>query len=353
MKIKSVLITTTLVVIAGLIVYKLWANKQKINERNKPAESTVLQIPVKADTVKEVEMDVSLVKTGTLAAFKEAKVLALNGGNLQQLKFNLGDHVVEGQLLAVTDTRLNNLELQKAEANAAKLKNDLDTYQELLAGNAATQEKVNQLQQDYFNAQNQVSQSRKNVSDAIIRAPLSGIISSKPVEAGMFVGAGNEIATIVNLSRTKAQVNLTEIEVYQVKEKQPVKITTDVYPDKVFNGSISFISPQADQAHNYLVEILVDNNDAAPLRSGTFVYADFSRKTQTKALSIPREALSESAGNTYVYAIKDNHVYRKNIRTGADMGASIQVLEGIAAGDVIVTSGQINLKDSAGVRITP
>jgi RND family efflux transporter MFP subunit len=244
------------------------------------------------------------------------------------------------------------LDLQKAETNAAKLRNDLKTYTELLQGKAATQEKVNDIQQNYLDAVNQVDQARRNLADASIKAPTSGIISAKPVEQGMFVSAGTEVATIVNLSRAKVQVNLSEAEVYQVAKGQSVKITTDVYAGKVFNGTVSFISPQADQAHNYLVEILVENSQKSLLRSGTFVYADFSRKTSQQLLLIPREALTASVRNATVYVVEKDVVHQRQVETGLEMGSMVQITSGLRAGEQVVTSGQINLKDGSPISIS-
>ncbi|WP_295771655.1 efflux RND transporter periplasmic adaptor subunit [uncultured Mucilaginibacter sp.] len=351
MKTKYI-ITLVGIAIVALIVYKLASNKKKLDEKNKPVQVTNVRIPVKAATAKEQLQEINIMKTGSLAPFKEAKALAVTGGNLLQVRFELGDRVSKGQVLAVTDNQSARLDLQKAESNAAKLRNDLNTYKELLQGKAATQEKVNDIRQNYMDAVTQVNLSRKNLADAAIKAPTSGIISSKPVEQGVFVNAGSEVATIVDLSRAKVQVYLTEAEVYKVEQGQKVKITTEVYPGKVFGGNISFISPQADATHNYLVEILVDNTQRSILRSGTFVYADFSKKTRQQVLVIPREALTESIKDAAVYVIQNGIVKRRTIQTGAEMGTMVQVTSGLSAGEQVVTSGQINLKDGTQVSVS-
>lgn len=351
MKTKYI-VSLVVILIIGLIVYKLAVNKKKLNEKNKQAPVTLIQIPVKVAVAKEQLLEINIIKTGNIAPFKEAKAVAMTGGTLTQVRFELGDQVKQEQVLAITDTRQAQLELQKAETDAAKLRNDLDTYTELLKGKAATQEKVNEIKNNYQTALNQVDQARKKMSDAAIKAPTSGIISAKPVEQGVFVNAGTEIATIVNLNKAKVQVNLTETEVYKVATGQKVKITTDVYPGKEFSGTISFISPQADQTHNYLVEIMTDNTTQTILRSGTFVYADFSKKTQEQLLVIPREALTESAKNAAVYVVKNNVVHQQNIQTGSEMGGMLQVISGLQAGDSVVTSGQINLKDGTPVSVS-
>ncbi|RZJ34620.1 MAG: efflux RND transporter periplasmic adaptor subunit [Flavobacterium sp.] len=351
MKKKTIIIVIVLALV-GLIVFKLSSNKSKLNEKNAPAKNTEVRMPVTAATVQQETQEINMVKTGALAPFKEAKVLSVSGGTVEKLLFSLGDQVKQGQVLAVIETRLVQLDLQKSESNVAKLRQDLQTYTELLEGNAATREKVNEIRQNYKDALNQSQQLRRQVSDASVKAPTSGIIGSKPVEEGVFVTAGTEIATVVNLSQVKVRVNLTETEVYQVKQGQKVKLTTDIYPGKTFEGAISFISPQADQTHNYQVEITAGNDANAQLRSGTFVYADFSRKTSQQIVTVPREALLEGTRDASVYVIQGDKVALKSIKTGPEYGDKVQVLTGLNPGDQVVVSGQINLKDGTLISVS-
>lgn len=351
MKPKHILITLAILLI-GIVIYQLAANKKEINNKKDKMATGPVSIPVKVANATEQELEISITKTGTLTPFKEVKVLSLTAGTIQSLRFHLGDQVAQEQVLAVTDDRLLRLEVQKTTSAAAKLKNDVDTYTELLSGKAATQEKVNELKQDYLDARNLADQAHKNLSDAVIKAPIAGTISLKSVEQGLYVAAGTEIATIINLSQVKVMVNLTESEVYKINKGQKVKITTDVYPDKTFEGTISFISPQADETNNYPVELMVANASGAVLRSGTFVYADFSRKTTQKILLIPREALTEGAKNASVYIVAGGKVSLRQIQTGSEMGNMIQVISGLKPGEVVVTSGQINLKEGSKVSIS-
>lgn len=334
------------------IIFRLASNKSKLNEKERPKTDSVAQIPVKTAQVTRERREINMVKTGTLAPFKEAKLLSTVSGNVLKLRFELGDQVKQGQVLAIMDTKLIELDLQKARTNAAKLSRDVQTYQELLQGGAATQEKVNELKQDYLDAANLVSQLKKQVADGTIKAPTSGTISLKSVEEGVFLTAGTEMATIVNLSQAKIQLNLTESEVYQVSSGQQVKITTDVYPGKEFGGKISYISPQADETYNYKLEIMATNTSGSPLRSGTFVYCDFSRKTTENILLIPREALTESVKDATVYVVQNSKVKLRPIKTGIEVKNMIQVLNGLGAGEVVVTSGQINLKDGSQISIS-
>ncbi|SFD23817.1 RND family efflux transporter, MFP subunit [Chitinophaga sp. CF118] len=336
-----------------LVVFKLASNKKIIDEKSHPEQVVSIKIPVKVATVEEQVIMLNIIKTGNLAPFKEAKVLTTASGIVQQIRFQLGDKVKAGQVLAVIDSRSNQIDLQKAESNMSKLKNDLQTYSELFAGKAATKEKLDEIRQNYNDAVNQVTQIQRQITDASIKAPTDGIISIKSLEQGVFANAGTELATIINLSRAKVQVNLTESEVYQIEDGQSVKVTADVYPGVEFNGNVTFISPQADAAHNYTVEIMVANSSRSLLRSGTFVYADFSKKTHDNVLTIPREALTESVKDASVYVVgKDNRVSLRPVVPGREMNSAIEIRSGLRKGEQVVTSGQINLKNGTEVRVS-
>ncbi|MGF6847969.1 membrane fusion protein (multidrug efflux system) [Chitinophaga sp. W3I9] len=347
-RIVLILVITAMLI---AIVFKLAYNKTKIAEKNSPAKIEDIRIPVTTSNVKSEIMLEPLVKTGALAPLRASRVFSASGGQLQKVMFNLGDHVRKGQLLAIVDSRLLALDLQKAETNVAKLERDINNYRELLAGNAVTLEKVESMQQSYNDALNLAQQIRKQIADASIKAPDDGIIASKPVEQGIFIAAGTEVASIVNMSLLKVQVNLTEDEVYKVAKGQKIGITTAVYPGRIIPGVVIFISPQANQAFNYQVEITAPNDKSMPLLAGTFVNVDFSKKTERKVLLVSREALIESTTNAAVYVVINGKAIRREISVGRNYGDELEVLGGLEDKDKVVISGQVNLKDSALINV--
>lgn len=350
MKKKYIFILATLFVL-GLIIAKLIANKKAINQKNQPAKSVNVNFPVKVFAAEEQPLEIDIKKTGELAPIEEAKAIALTSGAVQAVRFSLGEHVSAGQVLALTDTRIASLDLDKAQRSAAKLAKDLDTYTQLLAGKATTEEKVNDLKQNYEDAENQVGRAKKALKDAEIKSPINGIVSAKNIEQGVVVSNGTEVATIVDLSKVKVQVHLTESEIYKIQEGQLVNVTTEVYPGTIFKGTVTFISPKSDQTHNYLAEVQVANTGRAALKAGTFVYADFSRTTKQRVLVIPRESITDNSKNASVFVVENGVAHLRNIETGIEVKNQIQVVSGLRAGEKVVISGQITLVDGSPVNI--
>lgn len=350
MKKSTLLLVVAFVAITSLIGFRLASNKKTIDARKAPAVNTNVAIPVTVTTVAEGTVSQQLVKTGNLIPFREATITATTAGKVTRVHFNLGSPVRQGQTLVELDNRLRELSLASTQLSIEKLKKDVNRYNTLLAGNATTEIQVNETRFNYENAINQAEQIKKQIQDANVNAPISGQIVKKDIEVGEYVSPGTVLGTVLDVARLKVNVLVNESDVYQLRKGQPVRLTADVFPGKVFGGQISYIAPQGTEEHNYPVEITLGN--AGSLKAGTFVNVDFSQKSNQRALQIPRTALVESIKNPYVYVVNGNRAQQRKISVGRDFGDAIEVLGGLSAGDQVVTTGQLNLSDGKPVRIT-
>lgn len=346
---RKLIIIGSIAVIGILIGFRLVANKSKIDAKNKVPETKNVTIPVTVAEVKEGSADQQLVKTGSLIPFKQADITATSAGKVLSVKYELGSYVTQGAPVVKVDSRLKELSLEATELNINKLKKDTERYTKLLAGNAATEIQVNDTKYNYENALNQAQQIKQQIGDAIIEAPISGRVIKKDIEPGEYVNVGASLGTILDVSRLKVQVMISENDVYKLKEGQHVQVSTDIYPDKKMDGVISYIAPQGDESHNYPVEIVVKNSIG--LRAGTFVTVSFLQKTSQQALLIPRSALVESVRNPYVYVVENNVAKQRKIEVGRDLGDQIEVLSGLKSGETVITTGQINVSEGAAVQV--
>lgn len=346
---KRVLLIGVIVLILAAIIFRLASNKKTIEAKKTPAVTEAVAIPVNVEVVAEGPVESALVKTGTLIPYKEADIMAVSAGKLTAVNFELGSRLGSGAVVATVDNRSLQLQLEAASLAQQKSEKDFKRYQALLEGEATTEVTFQDAKLNAENALNQMEQIRKQIADNRIKAPISGQVVSKMVESGEFVSPGTVLGHMVDVSRLKVQVRVAEQDVYQLKTGQEVQIRTDIYPGKVFKGKVSFISSKGDATHNYPVEIEMHNPGDTPLKAGTFAYVDFSRESSEHALIIPRTALVASIKNPYVYVVKDGKALVRKIQVGREVGSGIVVLDGLDAGETIVTSGQINLSDGASV----
>lgn len=340
-----------IVIILALMATQLVINKKHINEKTKPVTKTDVVISVTAAKTQLLPLQSALIKTGNLLPVQETDVTPATPGKLVEVNFELGTRVTKGQVLARMDSKLRELALQQMEMTIQKLEKDSLRFEELLAGNAATEMQVNDIKYNYANAKNQAEQMRKQIADATIVAPISGTIIRKNFETGEFINAGMPLGTIVDITNLKVWTQVTEKEVYSISAGQQVTVTSDIFPDKIFSGKVTYVSPKGDDAHNYLVEILLKNDEAQSLKAGTFVYVDFSSETTENVLQIPRSALVESIKNPYVYVVEGSSAKKRMIKVGRESGDFIEITEGLSQDEQVVTSGQINLSENVSVRI--
>lgn len=350
MKKTTLIVIVAALAIVSLIGFRLASNKKKIDEQKQPVVKASVAIPVTVASVVEGAVSQQLVKTGNLIPFKEADLVATTAGKVTKVNFNLGSSVGAGAVLIQLDNRLKELSLEATQLSIERLKKDVTRYNTLLAGNATTELQVNDTKYNYENALNQAEQIKKQIADANVKSPISGRIVQKDIEPGEYITVGKVLGKVLDVARLKVEVPVNESDVYRLREGQSVRVTTDVFAGRTFNGRISYIAPQGTDEHNYPVEITIDN--ANGLKAGTFVNVDFSQKSTQRALQIPRAALVESIKNPYVYVINGTTVSRRTITVGRDFGDTIEVLSGLSAGDQVVTTGQLNLSDGKPVQIT-
>ncbi|WP_234733035.1 efflux RND transporter periplasmic adaptor subunit [Tellurirhabdus bombi] len=350
MKKSTIIVVVALLAVTALIGFRLASNKKSINEKNKQPTNTNVAIPVTVTRVEEGTVSQQLIKTGNLIPFKAADITATTAGRVTQVNFDLGSQVSQGKILVQLDNKLRELSLQATQLNIDKLKKDVNRYNTLLAGNATTELQVNETKFNYESAVNQAEQIKKQIQDANVKSPISGQIVKKDIEPGEYISPGTVLGTVLDVNRLKVNVLVNESDVYRLRRGQSVKVTADVFPGKTFTGQISYIAPQGTDEHNYPIEITLAS--AGGLKAGTFVNVDFSQQSNQKALQIPRSALVESIKNPYVYVVEGNAAKQRKIKVGREFGDNIEVIDGLTAGDQVVTTGQLNLSDGKPVQIT-
>jgi len=348
---KRILTIVALVVIIGAITWRLASNKRILDAQKEMPTDRNIAIPVAVYEVKKQDIENNLIKAGKLIPNKKANIMSTGNGKIEQLYFDIGSQVQRGATLAKLDSRLLQLNLEATKLNYKKAEKDLARFTKLLEGEATTESTFQDVKLNYETTSNQIESIKKQISDNTIKAPISGQIVRKDVELGEFIGAGSVLGHIVDISKLKAKVFVSEKDVYTLKVGNKVTVSTDVYKGLEFDGEISFISSQGDDAHNYEVEVTLNNPSSNPLKAGTYAYVNFNRQSLENVLVIPRSAIVESIQNPYVYVIKDNIAERRDIVIAKDLGEFLEVVSGIAEGEIVITSGQINI--SNGSKVNP
>ncbi|WP_222164941.1 efflux RND transporter periplasmic adaptor subunit [Edaphocola aurantiacus] len=347
---RIILPVLILIAVAVAIGWKLSSNKKKIDDKNKPEVKAEVAIPVTVATVAKEMVTDALTKTGNLIPNREADIMAVSGGKLVSVNFNLGSYVSQGGTVAQVDSRQQTINLRQAELTKAKADKDFTRYKNLLEGEAATEVNYQDAKYQRDNATTQIELLNKQIADNSIKAPISGQVVSKLKEPGEYVSAGTPLGHIVDISQLKVNVMVSENDAYGLKIGDKVTITTDIYSGQTFSGTITFISNQGDATHNYPVEILLQNNRSYPLKSGTTVNVNFNKKGSGYMMLIPRTALTQGLKTPKVYVIENNKAVLKDVLIGREIGNQVEVMSGLDEGAQVIVSGQINIKNGSLVK---
>lgn len=346
---RIIIIVITLLVLA-LIVFRMSVNYKKVNA-NKNVSTDLTYVTVNVSPVTKMAITDSLQLTGYMEAYSQIDISAETQGTITSMNTSLGQEKSKGGIIATIDDKLKKLAVKTAGISVSKLKKDLERYNNLYKGGTATEQQLNEAQNVYDNAIIQLEQAEKQLSDATIKSPINGVIVKKYVEPGEFVNIGSPIATIVDISKLKIKLNVSEANVYHLKLNDKAIITTDVYPGVVFEGNISFISSQGDDSHNYPVEIVISNSSIYPLKSGTFAKVMIKLPVATEALYIPRESLLGSITDAAVYVAENNKAKIRKIIVGSGNDNYIKVISGLNENEKVIINGQINLSDNKTIKI--
>lgn len=347
---KRIIIIVIAIVVLAFIVFLLSTNYKKINT-NKNISTDLDYVTVNVFPVTKKTINDSLQLTGYMEAYSAIDIAAEAQGTITSLHAELGQKTIKGSIIATIDNKLKKLAVQTARISVTKLKKDLDRYENLYKGGTITEQQLNDAQNSYDNAVIQLEQAEKLLSDATIKSPLSGIIITKQVEEGEYITIGSPIAKIVDISRLKIKLNVSEANVYQLTLNDKAIISTDVYPEVSFEGNVSFISSQGDDSHNYPVEIVIPNNSTYPLKAGTFANVMIKLPVASEALYIPRESLLGSISDASVYVAYNNKAVLKKIVVGNGNDKYIKVISGLKEGELVIVNGQINLSENKAIKI--
>jgi RND family efflux transporter MFP subunit len=200
------------------------------------------------------------------------------------------------------------------------------------------------------NAQAQLALARKNLSYAVIPAPIDGFVTERTADLGEYVSPQQKVVTIVRTNPLRIRIDIPEQAIPEVKLGQSVSITTSAWPDKNFAGRVARIAPNVSATSRTLtVEAEIDNSGNA-LKPGQFATVRILQERAEPAVLIPARAVRNEAGVNRVYVIKDGHAEQRLVQTGQTEGDLIEIRNGVAADEQVATSNVEQLTDGITIK---
>jgi RND family efflux transporter MFP subunit len=200
------------------------------------------------------------------------------------------------------------------------------------------------------NAQSQLALARKNLSYAVVPAPIDGFVTERTADLGEYVSPQQKVVTIVRTNPLRIRIDIPEQAIPEVKAGQSVSITTSAWPDKNFAGRVARIAPNVSATSRTMtVEAEIENSGNA-LKPGQFATVRLLQERAEPAVLIPVRAVMNQAGVNRVYVIKDGHAEQRLVQTGQKEGDLIEIRNGIAADEQVATSNLEQLTDGIAIK---
>lgn len=201
-------------------------------------------------------------------------------------------------------------------------------------------------------AKTQVATAQQAVTDAVIRAPFAGFVSSRPTAVGEFVSTSSIVATILRTNPIKVQLQVAEADIPYIVVGRGVAIQVDAYKDRKFGGTVTAVNPAIDPiSRSAIVEATIENNDNA-LRSGMFSTAQIVREGGNTGIFVPKAAIfSDETTQSYrIFVIQDGIAKLRVVQLGTEENGTVQILNGINADETVATSKVAELYEGAKVQ---
>jgi membrane fusion protein (multidrug efflux system) len=315
---------------------------------------------VTADEAATATWQPRIRSVGSLTAVRGVDIAAEIDGRVTEVAVEDGATVAEGEVLARLDDDGLQADLRGARAEARLAEIELERQNRLRRQNANSEADVDRAQSELEQARSRVDSVQAALEKKTIRAPFAGRVGIVQVDLGQFIDVGHAIVTLQTLDPIHVDFTVPQRELARIETGQPVEAEADAYADRTFEGRIVAISPRVEQStRNVTVRARLGNADGV-LRPGMFVQAAVRLPEEENVVTLPQTAIAYNPYGNSVFLVNEAQtedgeteltVERKFVRTGATRGDQVQILEGVEAGERVVTSGQLKLRNGSKVTI--
>ncbi|HSD08947.1 efflux RND transporter periplasmic adaptor subunit [Flavobacterium sp.] len=349
MKIKHIVFTLLLLGFFGFIGYRITSNSSKNND-SKDKDKKDKPITVTGIVVHTQTFDNNLSLSGSIEANEQIEIHSEVSGIVEGIYFNEGSNVKKGQVLfKVNDIELK-AQLQQAVTKESLAAENARRAKLLLEKEAISQEEFDISRADYKSAQAQTQLIRAQISKTAVKAPFSGKIGLRSISPGTYITPAVLVAKLVNTGKLKITFSIPEKYASQLKSGTTIDFNV-AGSTKTYTAKIYAIEPEVEVATRTLkVRSIADNVDGN-LFPGTFADVKLPLDIIKDAIVVPSEAIVPVQEGKKVFISDMGKAKEVMVEATTRTDASILILSGLKAGDTLITSGVMSLKNDAPVKV--
>ena len=306
---------------------------------------------VEATKVAMQALPQTITAVGSLRSDESITVRPEVAGRISAILLKEGQHVGKGMTLIRLDPAINAAEVQQARANLKLAKSKYDRAVELSQRNFISGQAKDEAENNLRVAEASVALVEARLAKTEIKAPFSGVIGLRVVSVGDYVKEGADVVNLESIDPLKVDFRVPEIYMRQVQPGQSLTVTLDALPGKTFEGKVFAVNPLVDAAGRAVVIRAIVANPDTSLRPGMFARVKLITRDEKEALVVPEQAIVPQGDEQYVFRIVDGKVTRVKVEVGQRREGKVEIVEGLDANDVVVTAGQLKLRDGMAVTV--
>lgn len=320
-------------------------------------------MPVEAAVIEAESLSRTAVAIGTLRSSESVVISSEIAGRIVEIGFDEGQAIEAGALLFRLDDSILKAERNQARANLTLARRNHERAQELHRKDLASARERDEAAANLEVAQATLELAEARLEKATLRAPFAGITGLRQVSPGDYVTAGTALVNLEAIDTLKVDFRVAEKALPALATGQQLTLEVDAWPGEQFTAEVYAIDPRVDVANRSVgLRARLPNPDAK-LRPGLFAKVTLAFDTVPDAVLIPEQAVMPRGEQSFVYVIEDGKAAIRPVKLGQRRAGRVQVLEGVADGETIVTAGwqkigpgsavmPINLKPLAGADTT-
>lgn len=349
MKLKHIVYTILIIGFGAFVTYRIISNKNK-NEDSKGKDGKNKETTVSGIVVQTQTFDNNLSLSGSIEANEQVEIRSEISGIVEGIYFKEGSNVSKGQLLfKVNDTEL------RAQLVQTKTKEGLASENErraklLLEKEAISQEEYDIARTDLKLAQAQTQLIQAQIAKTSVKAPFSGKIGLRAISPGTYITPSLLVAKLVNISQLKITFSIPEKYAGQVRPNSSLSFTV-TGSTKKYNAKIYAIEPEVEISTRTLQVRAIAENKEGELLPGTFANVELHLDIIKDAIVIPTEAIIPVQNGKKVFISDMGKAKEVMVETATRTDASVLVLSGLKAGDTLLTTGVMSLKEDDAVKV--
>ena len=296
---------------------------------------------------------------GSLRAVRGADLSAQAAGVVDSIEFDSGNDVPAGKVLLKLRPNDDYAKLEELEAAAELATQTLKRDQEQFAAQAVSQAVIDTDVSTLKSARAQVVAQRALIEEKIVKAPFAGRLGIRQIDLGQYLAAGTTVVTLQALDPILIDFYVPQQALKDVRAKQAVTANVDTFPGVDFPGVIESINSKVDPAsRNVQVRASFANADHR-LVPGMFASVAIDAGAATSEITLPQAAITYNPYGNTIFVVEHgtsggkprDTVQQRFVKLGDTRGDQVAVLSGIAPGDVVVSAGQMKLRNGTAIAV--